>query len=56
MTVLEAVSAAWAFYLRTTSTVDSGWYGVYAMSEFIMQIFLQTALLVTLLFAPQPFK
>ena len=58
ITVLEVVANAWLLYIRTNvdleADYDAAAYSMYAMISWILEIFLQTALLVTLLFAPRP--
>jgi hypothetical protein len=58
ITVLEAIVMAWTLYIRisTDSEYDSEGYVVYLQIVWIVEIFLQTALLVILLFAPRKLK
>jgi hypothetical protein len=58
MTVLETIATAWLLNIRTTDNIDDNYdgYGMYDQIAWILEIFFQIALLVTLLGAPRPLK
>lgn len=61
ITVLEVVHTAWAVYIRSNpdydDEYDSDGFDIYVQIAWILEVILQTGLLVTLLFAPpRPFK